>query len=126
MFISDTVPTKLKSLSTVVPGKLTTYIYGVDEEGLYYNDMSRSLFGLTMKKSGWDCMRHLEILAAGALPIFPRISSSPPGALAHHPKKLYHAMLSFPGLDITRNNGSYVASFPFGSIDWELYHSVVL
>lgn len=36
----------------------------------YYNDLSRSWFGLTCKKGGWDCLRHYEIIAAGALLLF--------------------------------------------------------
>ena len=40
-----------------------------DEED-YYNDLSRSWFGLTCKKGGWDCLRHYEIIAAGSLLLF--------------------------------------------------------
>jgi len=36
----------------------------------YYNDLSRSWFGLTCKKGGWDCLRHYEIIAAGSLLLF--------------------------------------------------------
>jgi hypothetical protein len=36
----------------------------------YYNDLSRSWFGLTCQKGGWDCMRHYEIMAAGSLLLF--------------------------------------------------------
>ena len=32
--------------------------------------MSTSWFGLTCKKGGWDCLRHYEIIAAGALLLF--------------------------------------------------------
>ena len=40
-----------------------------DEED-YYNDLSRSWFGLTCKKGGWDCLRHYEIIASGSLLLF--------------------------------------------------------
>jgi len=36
----------------------------------YYNDLSRSWFGLTCKKGGWDCLRHYEIIAAGSVLLF--------------------------------------------------------
>jgi hypothetical protein len=39
-------------------------------ESDYYNDLSRSWFGLTCKKGGWDCLRHYEIIAAGSLLLF--------------------------------------------------------
>lgn len=40
-----------------------TYIFENEEE--YYNDYKKSLFAITRKKGGWDCMRHYEILACG-------------------------------------------------------------
>mgnify|MGYP003131207214 CR=1 FL=1 len=40
------------------------------EEENYYSDLSRSWFGLTCKKGGWDCLRHYEIIAAGTLLLF--------------------------------------------------------
>jgi hypothetical protein len=36
----------------------------------YYDDINRSWFGLTCKKGGWDCLRHYEIIAGGALLLF--------------------------------------------------------
>ena len=41
-----------------------------DREEDYYKDLSTSWFGLTCKKGGWDCLRHYEIIAAGALLLF--------------------------------------------------------
>lgn len=41
-----------------------------DVENEYYDDLSRSWFGLTCKKGGWDCLRHYEIIASGALLLF--------------------------------------------------------
>jgi len=41
-----------------------------DSEQRYYDQYSDAYFGYTMKKGGWDCMRHHEIIAAGALPYF--------------------------------------------------------
>ncbi|HIL27531.1 MAG TPA: hypothetical protein EYG21_09165 [Nitrospinaceae bacterium] len=41
-----------------------------DQEEEYYQDLSKSWFGLTCKKGGWDCLRHYEIIAAGSLLLF--------------------------------------------------------
>jgi hypothetical protein len=49
-----------------------------DKEDEYYNDLSRSWFGLTCKKGGWDCLRHYEIIAAGSLLLFKDYDSKPP------------------------------------------------
>lgn len=40
------------------------------DENEYYNDMSKSWFGLTCKRGGYDAMRHYEIIAAGALLLY--------------------------------------------------------
>lgn len=48
-----------------------------DDEELYYNDLSRSWFGLTCKRGGWDCLRHYEIIAAGALLLFKDYNKKP-------------------------------------------------
>ena len=41
-----------------------------ENEKNYYHDLSKSWFGLTCKKGGWDCMRHYEIIAAGTVLLF--------------------------------------------------------
>ena len=41
-----------------------------DKEEDYYEDLSKSWFGLTCKKGGWDCLRHYEIIAGGCLLLF--------------------------------------------------------
>ncbi|MDR3458560.1 MAG: hypothetical protein P4N60_14005 [Verrucomicrobiae bacterium] len=51
--------------------------YKFTEEKDYYDDLARSFFGLTMRKGGWDCMRHYEILAAGALVMFKHYDQKP-------------------------------------------------
>ena len=89
------VPPKSQAFCSVIPGKKSTYIW---DERKYYVDLQSSLFVVTFKKSGWDCFRHLEILASGSLPLFINIQSCPPAAMALHPKNVYQALLSFPGL----------------------------
>jgi len=51
-----------------VGGGVSHHKFTVEED--YYNDLSRSWFGLTCKKGGWDCMRHYEIMAAGSVLLF--------------------------------------------------------
>ena len=54
----------------------TSYKFTMDTE--YYDDLARSYFGITMKKTGWDCMRHYEIMAAGTLVMFKDFDRKPP------------------------------------------------
>jgi hypothetical protein len=55
----------------------TRYHHIFENEEEYYNDMSRSWFGLTSKKGGWDSLRHYEIMASGALLLFRDYDSKP-------------------------------------------------
>src|SRR5204863_8665429 len=44
--------------------------YAFDSEADYYADLQRARFGITTRRSGWDCLRHYEIAANGAVPCF--------------------------------------------------------
>jgi hypothetical protein len=105
--IEQQVPSKAKPFCRVIPGNKSTY-FKYDEERNYYDDIRHSLFTLTYKKAGWDCMRHYEILAMGSLPLFLDIeflqefynNGEYRTALAMHPIRLYKVLLQFPGLSM--------------------------
>jgi len=80
------IKTKTKILSNLIPGRSETYIYNTEEE--YYNEYQQSYFATTMKKAGWDCMRHYEIIANGCIPYFIDIDCCPPNTMALLPKDL--------------------------------------
>ena len=44
------------------------YIFTNEED--YYEDMSKSWFGLSCRRGGWDAMRNYEIIAAGSVLLF--------------------------------------------------------
>jgi hypothetical protein len=46
------------------------------------------MFAITTKKSGWDCMRHYEILASGCIPYFPDIEKCPENTMKLLPKSM--------------------------------------
>ena len=50
-----------------IPGRR---LYIFDNEEDYYNDMSKSWFGLSCRKGSWDALRNYEIIASGALLLF--------------------------------------------------------
>ena len=80
-----TVPRrKLKLQALVDPRDTRTYIYK-DEAG-YYGDYAESLFGITMKKAGWDCLRHYEIMANGCVPWFLDLENCPSTTMPFLPK----------------------------------------
>jgi hypothetical protein len=78
---------KTKMLSSLIPGDTSTYIYNTEEE--YYNEYKISYFATTIKKAGWDCMRHYEILANGCIPYFIDIERCPPHTMHLCPKDLF-------------------------------------
>ncbi len=73
-------------LAPIIPGDFTTYIY--DNETDYYRSYEQHTFGLTMKKSGWDCLRHYEISMNGCLPLMRDIDDCPPNTMVSFPKTL--------------------------------------
>ena len=72
-------------LSPLIPGRLKTYIY--EDEKSYYQMYHDSLFSLTYKKAGWDCLRHYEILMNGSLPLFLDLQKCPKLTMTKFPKK---------------------------------------
>ena len=84
--IVDSIPTKTQVVSKLIPGQIDTYIYNNETD--YYNEYKRSLFAITTKKGGWDCLRHYEILANGCIPYFPNIENCPTYTLFVFPKGL--------------------------------------
>lgn len=60
--------------------------YRFDAEDQYLDNYRGYEFGLTHKKGGWDCFRHLEIMFAGAVPFMPDARHIPQGTMVHYPK----------------------------------------
>ena len=62
------------------------YMYHNEQD--YYDDYRQSLFGRTRKKSGWDCMRHYEIMACRCIPYFEDLAYAPVHSMISLPKEL--------------------------------------
>ena len=77
---------KIKNIASIIPGRKETYIY--DNEGDYYKGYQEALFGVTMKKAGWDCLRHYEIIANKCLPYFINYQSCPKTIMVNWPSDL--------------------------------------
>lgn len=84
--IVDKIPLKTRVVAHIIPGDTSTYIY--DSEESYYQGYRESYFAITMKKGGWDCMRHYEILANGCIPYFWDLENLPPNTMAHFPREI--------------------------------------
>ena len=58
--------------------------YAFASEQAYYDDLSASRFAVTTKRGGWDCLRHYEIAAAGALPCVRQLETKPALCAPHN------------------------------------------
>lgn len=76
---------KTQEYGSIIPGQ-EGYKFNIEQE--YYDDYNKSYFGVTMKKAGWDCMRHYEILANNCIPYFINLEDCPKQTLTNLPKKL--------------------------------------
>jgi hypothetical protein len=76
---------KIQEYGKIIPGQIG-YIF--DNEYEYYGDYNKSYFGVTMKKAGWDCMRHYEILANNCIPYFIDLENCPKYTLTNLPKEI--------------------------------------
>ena len=75
-------------IAPLIPQKNKTYIYKNEQD--YYKMYQKSIFGLTFKKVGWDCMRHYEIMMNGCIPFFLNIQNCPKTTMTNFPKqKIY-------------------------------------
>jgi hypothetical protein len=79
--ILPTPPAKHRLMAPMNPLDKSTYIYTKEKD--YYQQYADSYYAVTMKKAGWDCMRHYEILSQWTLPYFRCFDQLPP-LICHH------------------------------------------
>ena len=77
---------KNRVLATCDPRFKSTYVY--TSEDAYYGGYQKSLFAVTTKKAGWDCLRHYEILASQCLPIFPGFNTLPASTMVEWDREM--------------------------------------
>ena len=86
MFMDPQVDKKVRKFSAMIPGRMETYIYHTEDK--YYKQYNESKFGITKSKSGHDCLRHYEIIAAGAIPYYKDIDKIPPTTMHNFPREI--------------------------------------
>jgi hypothetical protein len=68
-------------VASQVAGSVTSYAF--ESEADYYADLQAAKFGITTKRSGWDCLRHYEIAANGCVPCFRDLGKKPHTCAPH-------------------------------------------
>ena len=86
---------KRDSFSHIIPG-ITKYSYTSERE--YMTHYARCYYAVTMRKGGWDCLRHYEIIASGCVPYFMNIDELPEGIMTTFPKALLRRAMRLPGV----------------------------
>lgn len=75
-------------LCPILPG----YPYSFTDNASYMRLYGRSRLAITFRKAGWDCFRHVEILASGCTPLMVDAGEIPPYAMVHYPKEAMAAV----------------------------------
>lgn len=57
--------------------------YAFEDAAAYHQDLRASRFGITIKRAGWDALRHYEIAANGAVPCFRDLDRKPSDCAPH-------------------------------------------
>lgn len=70
------------SINPIYPG----HPYSFELLSGYMDSYSEYSYALTHRKSGWDCFRHVEILASGSVPFMPDARLIPDYTMVHYPK----------------------------------------
>tara|TARA_A100001015_G_C14935230_1_gene690158 strand:+ start:249 stop:1253 length:1005 start_codon:yes stop_codon:yes gene_type:complete len=104
---------KEHDFSNIIPGQTR---YAFTREHDYMEAYSKCYFAITMKKGGWDCLRHYEILAAGCIPYFIDLDSLPNGTMHNFPTKLIKQSMELPGVPRNIRPGIDTAV-----IDWDTF-----
>lgn len=87
------------------PRKPNSYIF--TDEASYYQDYQKSKYAHTMKKAGWDCLRHYEIMGNGCIPIFDQLPMCPRFVMTKFPKALLSKIAFFHKNDFKYLDDNY-------------------
>lgn len=69
-------------ISPITPGLPYSFV----DQSQYLNTYADAYWGVTHRKAGWDCFRHVEIMASGALPWMLDAGEIPRYSMVHYPK----------------------------------------
>jgi hypothetical protein len=81
----DNLSRKTRVVAPCDPRDRSTYVF--QTEDAYYQQYRESFFGVTIRKAGWDCMRHHEIVSQGTAPLFMGLEACPPWTMHRLPRE---------------------------------------
>ncbi|HEX5152925.1 MAG TPA: hypothetical protein VFW07_15850 [Parafilimonas sp.] len=104
-----------KDVATELQGLKSTAVFASEKD--YYDDIQKSKFGITTKRAGWDCLRHYEIAANGALICFRDLKAKPESCAPHG---------LIPGYNCISYNSYEDLTNSINSISDEAYETLLL
>ena len=93
------LPKKSIDFSGLIPGQFHTYRFVFENEHDYRRLYRVAYFAITMKKAGWDCNRHYEIISSGTIPYFDNLTMAGKHTMALLPKTLLYDAQKLPGIN---------------------------
>lgn len=91
--IVDRVPEKSEHVSGLMSkSKGAGYRFTAGQQDAYYEQYRRAFLAATRKRGGWDCLRHVEIMLNGSLPLFENLDACPRWTMTHYPRPLLAAI----------------------------------
>lgn len=79
---------KTRIWAEINPMDRSTYRFRCGQEAEYHQQYRDAMFAYTLKKGGWDCLRHYEIMVNGCIPVFVDLEHCPRDTLMSFPKEL--------------------------------------
>ncbi|QLC34406.1 hypothetical protein EFA46_009360 [Halarchaeum sp. CBA1220] len=101
-----------------------------DTEAAYYDDIAASRYGITMKKGGWECMRHYEIAANWTVPCFYELDDKPAECAPHGLRDLENCLSFETPRELRRKIGYVETNDLYGllqrnAVEWVREHTCV-
>ena len=93
------LPKKFNDFDSLMPGREETYRFKFENEIDYRRIYGTAYFAITIKKGGWDCNRHYEIISTGTTPYFDKLDHAGNYTLSHLPKSLLYEAQKLAGVN---------------------------
>lgn len=108
--VDEEVAAQVKDAVFSATGSDELFFTNEDE---YYADLRQSRFGVTVKRAGWDCLRHYELAASGCVLCFRDLDKKPitcaPHGLSESNCIIYHDYTELKGRISSMGSQEYLA-----------------
>jgi len=112
--------------SQIDPRNTSTYIYDMKDELQYKTNMAHSLYSYTLRKGGWDTLRHYEILMSLTIPYFADIESAPNTVMPFLPREMIvKGMELIDSITLTRDTFGMPQTIAFDNFSLDKYFELL-